>query len=113
MGGGAAGQRGLAAQDGDQIRQRGRAADLGTADELGLPHVTKRHDHSERGGRVGEGDHPRDVAQRPIEPQLATEGEALGAGGAQLAGRDEQTHRDGQVESGTAFPHPGRRKVRR
>jgi hypothetical protein len=58
---------------------------------------------------VGQGDHPRDMAQRPVESQLAAEGEALGAGGAQLAGGDQQTHADGEVEAGAAFPDPGGR----
>ena len=50
-----------------------------TADELGLPHVAERHDQSEGGDRIGQSDHPRDVTQRPVQPQLATESETLGA----------------------------------
>ena len=88
------GPGGLTAQDGDQISQRGRAVHSRTADELGLPHVAERHDQSEGGGRIGQSDHARDVAQRPVQPQLATESETLGAIRVQLAGGDEQTHRD-------------------
>ena len=99
------GPRCLAAEDPGQVPERRCAVDVAATDERGLSHVAERHHEPERRRGVGQGDHAGDVAQRAVEPELATEGEGLGRGGVDLAGRHEQPHRDGEVEPGAALPH--------
>ena len=105
------GPRCLAAQDPGQVPERRGAVDVAATDERGLSHVAERHHEPERRRGVGQGDHAGDVAQRAVEPELAAEGEGLGRGGVDLAGGDEQPHRDGEVEPGAALPHARGREV--
>ncbi len=107
----AAGPGRLATEDGHQIGQRGRTADLRAPDQGGLPDVAERHHEAERTCSIGQGDHAADVAQRAVEPEFATEGHALGAARAQLAGRHEQPHRDREVEAGAALADTGGRQI--
>ena len=79
----------LAAKDGHQLSQRCRSPHLRTADKRRLPDVAERNNKTEWGGRFGEGDHARNMAQRPIESEFAAEGETFGGVGRQLASGDE------------------------
>ena len=106
-GAGTPGQLRLPAEDGHQLMQRGGAPYLGPQDQRGFPHVTEGDDQAQGGGTIGQGDHARDVAQRAVEPEFPAEGEPVGASGAQLAGSDEQPHRDGEVETGATFADTG------
>ena len=61
----------------------------GPAHQCGLSDVAEWDDHAERPGRVGQGNHARDMAQRAVQPELPAEREAVGALGTQLPGGDE------------------------
>ena len=95
----------LAPENGHQLAQRGRTAHVGATDQSGLTDIAQRHHQAQEGCRIGQGDHARDVPERAIQPELAAEGEALGAVTAQLARGDEEAHRDGEVETGATFAH--------
>ena len=95
-----AGQSRLAPQQMHQLAQRGRTPHVGAATSA-ASRTSQRGTTSPSGAcSVGQGDHARDMAQRAVEPELAAEREAVGAGGAELPGGDEQPHRDRQVEAG-------------
>ena len=53
------------------------------------------------------------MAERAVEPQLATEGEAFGVSRAQLTRGDEEADSDGKIEARTPLAHAGRREVHR
>ena len=105
--GGSGGPVRPAAQDGDELTERRRAPHGRPADQRSLPDITERDHEPGGGGAIGEGDHARNMTQRPVQPELPAEREAVGAGGAQLAGGDEQAHRDREVEAGATLAHPG------
>ena len=62
-------------------------------------------------GGIGQGDHARHMAQRPVQPEFTAEGEPVGTARRKLARRHEDADRDGQVEPGTAFAYAGGREV--
>ena len=103
----------LAAQHAGQVPECRSAVDITSTHQRGFPHVTQRHHQAEGRRGVGQGDHARDVPQRSVEPELAAEGKVLRAGGVDLAGGDEQPHRDGQVQPGAALAHSRGRQVDR
>ena len=105
------GPAGLAAEDGHEFAQRGRASYL--APRTSAASRTSQSGTTKPRGRrrVGQGDHAGDVTQRAVQPELPTEGETLGAARTQLAGGDKEAHRDREVEAGAALADTGGRKV--
>ena len=101
----------LAPQGLGQVPKRRRAAHLPATDQRGLTHVAQRDHQPERRRGVGQGDHARDVPERPVQPELAAEGQALGATRGQLTRGDEQADGDRQVEPRSPFAHAGWREV--
>ena len=89
-----------------QLGQRRHPVGLLAAHERRLAHVAEGHDEAGRRRGVGQGDHARDVTERPVEAELATECQPLGAGRADLARGDEQADGDGKVQPGAALSHP-------
>ena len=107
--GGAGGMAGHVAPGPQDLRQLGqrRHAVYGVApDQEGLPGVAQGHDQLKRCRGVGQGDHARDMAQGAVQPQLATEGQCLGAGRWKLARGHQHPDGDGQVEPGAPLRTP-------
>jgi hypothetical protein len=65
--------------------------------------INQRNDESWRRRRFSKGEHPRDVAQRAVEAELAAEGQAVGAVGREVTRRHQQPDGDGEIESRTGF----------
>ena len=93
----------LRSQNGRQVGQGGHPMGLVAADERSLTHIAEGHDQPERCGGVGQGDHPGDMTERAVEPELTTKGQAVDGRRGNLAGGHQHAHRNGQIE-GTNEP---------
>ena len=80
----------LPAQHTRELGESRRTVDVGAPHQRGLAHVAPRHRQTKGRRGVGQGDHSRHVTQRAVQPELAAEGQAFGAGGGDLARRDEE-----------------------
>jgi hypothetical protein len=73
--------------------------------------VAKRDHEQRRYEGICQPDHPRDVPERAIEAEFATESKSLGTVGVELIGGNEQPYRYGEIESCAYLSDTGRRQV--
>jgi hypothetical protein len=104
---------GPGAQDLRQLGQRGHPVRGVAPDQRGLPGIAERHDQLERCRGIRQGDHARDMAQRAVEAELATECERARAVRGKLARGHQHPHGDGQVQTGASLTHPRGSQVHR
>ena len=93
------------AQQAHQVAQRSHPRHRVGADECRLVGVGLGHHHPTGAGGTGQGEHPGDVPQRAVQPQLPDEGRPGHQTRRQRAGGHQQTDGDGQVESGSPLAH--------